>query len=242
VAIRGTHLALLPGMQNERDERGFSQEGAVFEILERGGERFAKILIAPNTVLELPVASLDISLGDRVGIDASLNIRRLERAAPGDLRTPGGGARFADYQHVLRIAVVFVAGVVLFLVWRSWMVPEDFGVYGHYRAGAIAEAASQTPVFSGQASCIDCHSDVQEVRAAGRHAQVTCEACHGPLGIHARGETDVAPIRPSNRGVCLGCHIDRPGMPVSFPKIIVNEHSESGPCTDCHKSHAPGIS
>lgn len=229
-------------MQNERDEHGFSQEGAVFEILERGGERFAKILIEPSTVLELPVASLDICLGDRVGIDASLNITRLDQGPPADLGAGVGRARFGDYQHVLRMAGVFVAGVVLFLLWRSWMVPEDFGVYGHYRAGAIAEAASRTPAFAGQGSCIDCHSDVQQVRATGRHAQVSCEACHGPLGVHARGETDIAPIRPSNRGVCLSCHIARPGMPVSFPKIIVNEHSESGPCTDCHKSHAPGIS
>jgi hypothetical protein len=232
-------------MQNERDQHGFSAEGAVFEILERGGERFAKILIEPSTVLELPVASLDMSLGDRVVIDASLNIKRLAPGAPavsGALGAPSGRVRFADYQHVLRMAGVFIAGVVLFLVWRSWMVPEDFGVYGHYRAGAIAEAASRTPVFAGQASCIDCHSDVQQVRATGRHAQVTCEACHGPLGVHARGETDVAPIRPSNRGVCLSCHIARPGMSIPFPKIIVNEHSESGPCTDCHKSHAPGMS
>lgn len=232
-------------MQNDRDQHGYSTEGAVFEIQERGGERFAKILIEPSTVLELPVASLDIGLGDRVVIDASLNIKRLEPAAPGasgEPGAPGGRPRFADYQHVLRMAGVFLAGVVLFLVWRSWMVPEDFGVYGHYRAGAIAEAANRTPVFAGQASCIDCHSDVQQLRATGRHAQVTCEACHGPLGVHARGETDVAPIRPSNRGVCLSCHIARPGMPVSFPKIIVNEHSESGPCTDCHKSHAPGMS
>jgi hypothetical protein len=34
-------------MPNEHDDRGFSAQGAVVEILERGSERFAKILIQP---------------------------------------------------------------------------------------------------------------------------------------------------------------------------------------------------
>ena len=41
-------------MDYERSERGFSAEGAVVEILERDGKRFAKIVLEPGTVLELP--------------------------------------------------------------------------------------------------------------------------------------------------------------------------------------------
>jgi hypothetical protein len=238
-------------MQNERDAQGFSAEGAVVEIRACGGERFAKILIKPGTVLELPTGSIDVSLGDRVAVDAFLNVSRIEQRAAGateaSAAAAGSGAArvrptLGDYQHVVRMGGVFLVFILAFLAWRSWMVPSDFGVYGHYRAGAIVEAAARTPVFAGQASCVDCHSEVQQLRATGRHAQVACEACHGPLGLHARGESDVAPILPSNRGVCLTCHTSRAGMPAAFPKIIVNEHSESGPCTDCHQSHAPGIS
>jgi hypothetical protein len=249
-------------MRNEHDEPGFTTEGAVVEILERNGERFAKILIQPGTVLELPAGAIDVSLGDHVAVDASLHITRPgsgaqgAQGALGAAGAPGAqgaagapgaaGARvrpvLRDYEHVGRVAAVFVVAILIFLAWRSSMVPGDFGVYGHFRAGAIAEAAEGTLHYAGQASCVDCHTDVQALRLTGSHQVVSCESCHGPLGTHARGETDVAPIRPSTRGVCLTCHTSRVGMPPAFPRIIVNEHSESGPCTDCHASHNPGIS
>jgi hypothetical protein len=240
-------------MDSDNGERGFSAEGTVVEILERGGERFAKILIEQGTVLELPASSIDVSLGDRVLVDASLEIAEFRgRAKPGGSDAVAAAARSPaapaerptrrDYQHVLRIAGLFVLAIAGFLAWRSWMVADDFGVYGHYRAGAIADAAAITPVYAGQATCVVCHEEAQQVRASGRHAQIACEACHGPLGTHARGETDVAPIRPSSRGVCITCHASRLGLPKSFPRVVVNDHSEAGPCTECHKSHAPGIS
>ena len=240
-------------MDKEPLDGGFSAEGAVVEIMERGGERFARIVIESGTVVELPAATLDLYLGDRVVVDASLNIKqvrsRADAADRGVEAIPPGGAqpgarptlRLADYEHVLRIAALFVAAIAVFFVWRAWAVPSDFGVYGHFRAGAIADAAMLPVRFAGQASCVDCHSEVQQVRTTGRHAAVACEACHGPLGQHARGETDVAPERPSARGVCLTCHTSRLGMPAAFPKVIVNEHSEAGPCSDCHKPHSPGV-
>ena len=159
-------------------------------------------------------------------------------------RTPDKPPRvgFRDYEHVLRMAGVFVLAVVAFIAWRSWMVPPDFGVYGHFRAGAIADASSRTPVYAGQASCLACHDAAQQVRATGRHAAIACEACHGPLGQHARGEAALAPLRPNPRGLCLTCHTARPGLPTAFPRIVVKEHSDAGPCTDCHKAHAPGLS
>jgi hypothetical protein len=140
------------------------------------------------------------------------------------------------------MAAVFAAGLTLFLLWRSWMVPDDFGTIGHLRTGAIVEAATRTPRFAGQASCVSCHDEAQQVRASGAHAIVRCEACHGPLGEHARGDSDAAPIRPSTRATCLSCHTTRVGMPAAFPRIVPREHSDAGPCTDCHTAHAPGIS
>jgi hypothetical protein len=241
-------------MQN--GERAFSAEGAVVEILERGGERFAKIVISPSTVLELPAASMDVSLGDRVIVDAALNVTHVRRgperahagSPPRQSREPNGDCddavrpTFRDYQHVLRMAAVFTVGLATFLFWRSWMVPADFGTLGHFRAGAIVEASARTPRFAGQASCVSCHDEAQQVRATSSHATVSCEACHGPLGDHARGESDAAPIRPSTRATCLTCHTSRVGMPAAFPRIIPREHAESGPCTDCHTAHAPAIS
>jgi cytochrome c7-like protein len=157
-------------------------------------------------------------------------------------RKPGGvRLRYRDFEHVLRMAGVFLAAIALFLVWRAWAVPADFGKYGHFRAGALADAASRTPVYAGRAACIECHGDVEQARQGGKHGQIGCEACHGPLGRHARVETDVAPVRPSTRGVCVTCHTARQGKPRSFPQVVVQEHASAGPCTDCHQAHKPDV-
>ena len=241
-------------MEHEGDTRGFSAEGRVVEILEREGQRFAKIVINPDTVIEAP-AAIDLNLGDRVTVDSALRIHEVVGtlgvdANPRPVRGPQTDAAldrpsrpgWRDYAHVLRMAVVFVAAIATFITWRAWMVPADFGIYGHYRAGAIAEIAARAPVYAGQMECVSCHDEVQKVRLAGRHGRIACEACHGPLGQHARGESDIAPIRPSTRGICLTCHTARAGMPAGFPKVVVKEHSEAGPCTECHKAHTPGAS
>jgi hypothetical protein len=244
-------------MDSERTERGFSAEGAVVEILERDGTRFAKIVLEPGTVLEVPAPAGEISLGDRVVVDAALHVERVRGREDVDLAHPATASpashdpigfvtpaplSFRDYEHVLRMAALFAAGIVFFLVWRSWMVPKDFGTLGHFRTGAIADNMTRTPGFGGQAACVECHDEVQKVRLTGRHAAIGCEACHGPLGSHARGETDAAPVRPSTRATCLTCHTAKAGLPTAFPRIVVKDHSEAGPCTECHKAHAPGIS
>lgn len=166
---------------------------------------------------------------------------------------PGGGApandseggvrvRFRDYEHVLRMAGLFAGAIVLFLAWRAWAVPPDFGKYGHFRAGAIADAASRTPRYAGRAACVECHGDVEQARHGGKHAQIGCEACHGPLGTHARMETADAPIRPNPRAVCLPCHTARAGKPHGFPQVVVQDHSSAGNCTECHVAHKPDLS
>jgi len=149
--------------------------------------------------------------------------------------------RFRDYEHVLRMAGLFAAAIVVFLVWRAWAVPPDFGRYGHFRAGAITDAANRTPLYAGREACIECHGDVEQTRQGGKHGQIGCEACHGPLGRHARAETNEAPVRPSTRGVCLTCHTARQGKPKSFPQVVVQEHASAGPCTDCHQAHKPDL-
>ena len=72
---------------------------------------------------------------------------------------------FKDREHYLRVAILLVAGVVAFLVFRSLMVPKGFGAYGHYRAGALADNAARPPAFGGRAACEECHSDVAEFHA-----------------------------------------------------------------------------
>jgi hypothetical protein len=148
--------------------------------------------------------------------------------------------RFGPFNHVIRLASIFVAALAAFVLVRAWLVPSDFGVYGHYRAGALADNRARPIAFAGQASCAECHTDVVEQRQAGRHAQVRCEACHGPLARHASGEDESrAPARPDPRRTCLRCHVRMQGKPAAFPQIDVKEHAEAGACTECHAAHNP---
>ena len=46
---------------------------------------------------------------------------------------------FRDSGHLIRPAVVLLAGLGIFTVIRSAVVPKGFGQYGHYRPGALAD-------------------------------------------------------------------------------------------------------
>jgi len=79
-----------------------------------------------------------------------------------------------DWAHLIRPALVLLAGVALFLVIRAAVVPKAFGKYGHYRPGAL-ELVRQRPIgYAGQDTCILCHDDEARqqrdlVGAAPRH-------------------------------------------------------------------------
>ena len=97
------------------------------------------------------------------------------------------GVLFGHKGHLVRVAGLFVAGVLAFLVLQAFLVPKGFGVYGHYRAGALEENRARPVAFAGRAACVECHSDVPEAMKGGRHAAIRCEACHGPLAASRRG-------------------------------------------------------
>jgi hypothetical protein len=142
------------------------------------------------------------------------------------------------FNHVLRLAAIFAAGILVFLLVRWWLVPPDFGVYGHYRAGALDDVRARPVAYAGQASCVECHGDVAERRQGGRHARLACETCHGPLAKHAAGEGET-PSRPDGREACVRCHAKTAGKPTAFPQVIVQEHAGSEACTPCHVPHDP---
>lgn len=149
--------------------------------------------------------------------------------------------RFQDVEHLLRLAALFVGGLLVFIVVRSLLVPADFGVYGHYRAGALDDNRRPAPVFAGAESCAECHDDVVASRLGGGHEDVRCEACHGPLGRHAVDPTALVPERPDASPLCLRCHLRAMAKPAPFPQVDPMEHAGGDPCDDCHLPHAPGI-
>jgi len=151
-----------------------------------------------------------------------------------------GGRR--HYDHILRVLGLFAAGFTVFLIVRHFMIPADFDVagYGFYRAGALTDARVQSVAYAGETVCLDCHSDVGKLRLEARHANVRCEACHGPLATHATdGAAKPAALNP--RLLCLRCHTAQPGLPGGFPRVVAADHAGDGPCTDCHKPHRPKV-
>jgi hypothetical protein len=147
-----------------------------------------------------------------------------------------------DREHLGRMAGLFVAGITVFFVARHFLVPDGFGIYGHYRAGALADNRAQPLRYAGRAACEECHTDVVEARKTSRHAGIGCEACHGALAPHATNPGDVKPERPNGRALCLACHQANVARPKMFPQITIPDHGDAGPCTACHRAHAPAIS
>ena len=145
----------------------------------------------------------------------------------------------SPYQHVYRIAAVFVAGFLAFVIVRRGLVPADFGEFGFYRGGALSEARAIPIKYGGQAGCVDCHSDQDEVRKGNGHEKVKCEACHGPLAGHANSDDTNKPRALNPRLLCLQCHTQLHGKPPKFPQILPADHGGDGPCTECHKPHRP---
>jgi len=146
---------------------------------------------------------------------------------------------FRDAEHLLRLALLFAALLVVFLAARAVFIPAGFGTYGHYRAGALADSRSHPLMFAGHAACLDCHEDVDAAKKAGKHAGVACEACHGPLESHVADPATVAPETPDPKSLCLVCHLENLAKPKGFPQIEPADHAGDLSCIKCHSPHTP---
>ncbi len=144
-----------------------------------------------------------------------------------------------DAGHLVRLAAAFAVLVVLFVIARGALIPKDFGTYGHYRAGALADARARPVSYAGRAACVECHDDVDALKKKGKHAGLGCEACHGALARHAADPQGVVPVKPDPAKVCLVCHLKNVAKPAGFPQIDPAEHAGSDPCVTCHKPHSP---
>lgn len=148
---------------------------------------------------------------------------------------------FKDAGHLFRLAAVFVAGLLIFLVIRGFLVPKSFGQFGHYRANAVTEIAARPIKFAGHESCEGCHADVLDKKKKGKHAGVNCEACHGPQAQHADDPTSVKPDKLDTAVLCARCHEANAAKPRDFPQVDTAEHSTGLPCDTCHQPHSPAI-
>lgn len=148
---------------------------------------------------------------------------------------------FKDAGHLFRLAAVFVAGSLLFLVIRAFLVPKSFGEYGHYRGNALTELAARPIRYASHETCEGCHTDVLDKKKDGRHAHVNCEACHGPLARHADDPTSEQPAKLQTAVLCARCHEANAAKPKAFPQVATVDHSSGLPCDTCHQPHNPAI-
>lgn len=148
---------------------------------------------------------------------------------------------FRDSAHLIRPAVVLLIGLGIFLIARAAIVPKGFGRYGHYRPGALDAVRAKPIAYAGQATCVLCHDDEAKVRAAGRHAHVSCESCHGPLAAHADDPGAVKPKLPDVANLCRRCHEKDAAKPAAFPQVVTAEHSGGALCNACHQPHNPHL-
>lgn len=145
---------------------------------------------------------------------------------------------FSSYEHLLRLATLFAGGIALFLSVRALLVPADYGLLGPYRASALAQNQAKPIAFAGQLACVDCHTDVAELRKGNAHERVSCESCHGALAAHA-ADPSVAVVRPDGRTTCAICHVPDRSKPNGFKTVNFAEHAGDEPCISCHVPHAP---
>ena len=147
---------------------------------------------------------------------------------------------FKDAGHLFRLAGVYLAVTLLFLVVRAAVVPASFGQYGHYRGAAIGEIAAKPLHYAGHPTCETCHADVAQSKAGGKHAHMNCEACHGPLLRHAN-DPSIDPGKPDVGTLCVRCHAASAARPKDFKQVNASEHSGGVPCNTCHQPHNPAI-
>ena len=78
-----------------------------------------------------------------------------------------------------------------FLLARYFLIPDDFGEYGHYRTSAVTNIITQEIQYAGHQICYECHDDIVDEKQLGYHKKVNCEVCHGPAAEHVKEEGDM---------------------------------------------------
>ncbi len=166
------------------------------------------------------------------------------------MKAESGGSGWPAYARraFWILAVLAVVGLAV----RHFLVPDDFGRDGYFRASAPEEEAAREPVHQGVEVCGRCHADERARHDKDVHVGVPCEDCHGAGAEHVKareaGESAdrgyiFRELAPAN---CLACHRRLMARPALFPTIRVKDHyagvgvrDMGTPCQACHDPHQP---
>ena len=138
-----------------------------------------------------------------------------------------------------RLIPLFAIFITLFLVVRSFLVPESFGKLGHYRFNSIAENAQKPLIYAGIDACDECHSDRIEEMKKDLHTGISCESCHGPGSTHIANPDSIKPFKPSSREFCGMCHSVNASRSKLIHQVDLKEHNVGKKCIECHNPHLP---
>jgi len=144
-------------------------------------------------------------------------------------------------KHIVNLLILLVSVVVLALIARNFLTDPSYYRFGNYRADAVTEIASRTPLIKGSAYCQDCHTERQDDWPTGSHKTVQCEVCHGTVEDHPDDGKTLVPTDTIK--LCTNCHEALAARPDRQPQIDSLEHNEDAEqCQACHDPHSPGDS
>ena len=142
-------------------------------------------------------------------------------------------------QQVSHLLFLFIIFMIFFIVARRLLIPDTFGIYGHYRAAAVEKNSADSLKYAGHQACAECHGDISEQKSQSYHRHVSCESCHGPGYAHTQQPDEYVLSAPRKRGYCVLCHSYNPSRPTGFPQIDPLTHNPVKACMSCHDPHAP---
>ena len=150
--------------------------------------------------------------------------------------------------HAWRPVFLFLGAIVLTLVARSYVVPDDFVVgergfmYSYHRESNEGEWEAFKVKYQTKEYCNECHDEKYETNMASKHNIIQCENCHGPALEHPEDPEKLVIDR--SRAQCLRCHALLP-YPSSqrgqIKGIISSEHNPDEQCAECHDPHEPDL-
>ena len=150
--------------------------------------------------------------------------------------------------HVWRPLYIVLGVIVLVMLARAILVPEDFGIgergymYGWHRKGNEADWKAVKVKYKGTDYCKKCHQDKYNDLRQSPHAAIQCENCHGP----ALGHPDDPPTLTidRSRGLCIRCHARLPyhgSGRGAIRGINPETHHPEAECVLCHYPHNPKL-
>lgn len=143
-------------------------------------------------------------------------------------------------KQITRLLIAFTLFVGLFLIIRHYLTPKSFGKYGHYRADALEDIASNDLNYADINACIKCHTAFDSLKKSGAHKFINCQTCHGPGNKHILNPKKDMLVKPNTRAFCARCHYKMAGrLSSAVMQVDTAKHNTKKKCTLCHNPHSP---